>query len=133
MRQRSQTNTSSLAAASATKPNIIYVLVDDMGYGDPSCFGQKKLKTPNLDKMAATGLRLTNHYAGSTVCAPSRCVLMTGLHTGHCTVRTNGNVMLRKDDVTVAQVLKRAGYSTGCIGKWGVGRPGLERPERARL
>jgi len=115
-------------AAKATKPNIIYVLVDDMGYGDPSCFGQKTLKTPNLDKMAATGLRLTNHYAGSTVCAPSRCVLMTGLHTGHCTVRTNGNEMLHKDDVTVAEVLKQAGYNTGCIGKWGVGRPGLSDP-----
>ena len=121
-------DTSSPKATSATKPNIIYILVDDMGYGDPSCFGQKQLKTPNLDKMAATGLRLTNHYAGSTVCAPSRCVLMTGLHTGHCTVRSNGNVMLRKDDVTVAQILKRAGYSTGCIGKWGVGRPGLDDP-----
>jgi len=115
-------------AASTAKPNIIYVLVDDMGYGDPSCFGQKKLQTPNLDKMAATGLLFTNHYAGSTVCAPSRCVLMTGLHTGHCTVRSNGNVKLRKEDVTVAQVLKKAGYSTGCIGKWGVGRPGLDDP-----
>ena len=116
------------AERKATKPNIIYVLVDDMGYGDPSCFGQKKLKTPNLDKMAATGLRLTNHYAGSTVCAPSRCVLMTGLHTGHCTVRSNGNEMLRRNDMTVAQVLKQGGYSTGCIGKWGVGRPGLNDP-----
>ncbi|NQT38739.1 MAG: sulfatase-like hydrolase/transferase, partial [Planctomycetes bacterium] len=113
---------------SPTKPNIIYILVDDMGYGDPSCFGQQKLKTPNLDRMAAAGLRFTNHYAGSTVCAPSRCVLMTGLHTGHCTVRSNGNVKLRPDDVTVAQVLKKAGYSTGCIGKWGVGRPGLDDP-----
>ncbi len=115
-------------AASATKPNIIYILVDDMGYGDPSCFGQTKLKTPNLDSMAASGLLFTNHYAGSTVCAPSRCVLMTGLHTGHCTVRSNGNVKLRKDDVTVAQVMKKAGYRTGCIGKWGVGRPGLNDP-----
>jgi len=116
------------AASAPAKPNIIYVLVDDMGFGDPSCFGQKTLKTPNLDAMAASGLRLTNHYSGSTVCAPSRCVLMTGLHTGHCTVRTNGNVRLRDDDVTVARVLKDAGYSTGCIGKWGVGRPGLSDP-----
>jgi arylsulfatase A-like enzyme len=115
-------------AASAIKPNIIYILVDDMGYGDPSCFGQVTLKTPNIDAMAATGLRFTNHYAGSTVCAPSRCVLMTGLHTGHCTVRSNGNVKLRKEDITVAQVLKKAGYSTGCIGKWGVGRPDLDDP-----
>jgi len=128
MLRKKQPEEQSPKAASATKPNIIYVLVDDMGYGDPSCFGQKTLKTPNLDKMAATGLRLTDHYAGSTVCAPSRCVLMTGLHTGHCTVRTNGNEMLGKDDVTVAEVLKQAGYSTGCIGKWGVGRPGLSDP-----
>jgi len=117
-----------MTKAAAAKPNIIYVLVDDMGYGDPSCFGQKTLKTPNLDAMAASGLLFTNHYAGSTVCAPSRCVLMTGLHTGHCRVRSNGNVKLRKGDITVAQVLKKAGYSTGCIGKWGVGRPGLDDP-----
>ena len=128
MLRRKDAKKDSPEATSTTKPNIIYVLVDDMGYGDPSCFGQQKLKTPNLDQMAATGLRLTNHYAGSTVCAPSRCVLMTGLHTGHCTVRSNGNEMLHKDDVTVAQVMKRAGYSTGCIGKWGVGRPGLKDP-----
>ena len=89
-------------AAPSTKPNIIYVLVDDMGYGDLACFGQKKLKTPHLDAMAASGLRFTNHYAGSTVCAPSRCVLMTGLHTGHCTVRSNGNVKLAPEDITVA-------------------------------
>ena len=116
------------AASATAKPNIIYVLVDDMGYGDLSCFGQKKLKTPNLDAMAASGIRLTNHYSGSTVCAPSRCVLMTGLHTGHCTVRSNGSVKLAADDITVAAVLKQAGYATACIGKWGVGRPGLNDP-----
>ncbi len=115
-------------AAKAKKPNIIFVLADDMGYGDPGCFGQETLKTPHLDRMAATGLTFTRHYAGSTVCAPSRCVLMTGLHTGHCTVRSNGNVKLKPDDITVAQVLKKAGYRTGCIGKWGVGRPGLNDP-----
>ena len=109
-------------------PNIVYILVDDMGYGDLSCFGQKTLKTPHLDAMARSGLLFTQHYAGSTVCAPSRCVLMTGLHTGHCTVRSNGNVKMGPDDITVAQVLKKAGYSTGCIGKWGVGRPGLSDP-----
>ena len=114
-----------MARAAERKPNIIYILADDMGYGDPSCFGQKQLKTPNIDAMAAQGLRLTQHYAGSTVCAPSRCVLMTGLHTGHCTVRTNGDQKLGDGDVTVAQVLKKAGYATGCVGKWGVGRPGL--------
>ena len=115
-------------ATAAAKPNIIYILVDDMGYGDPSCFGQKKLKTPHLDAMAAGGLRFTQHYAGSTVCAPSRCVLMTGLHTGHCTVRTNGNQKLSDKDTTVAQVLKKAGYRTGCVGKWGVGRPAITDP-----
>ena len=69
------------------QPNIIYILADDLGYGDLGCFGQERIKTPNLDKMAAEGMRLTQHYAGSTVCAPSRCCLMTGMHTGHCTVR----------------------------------------------
>ncbi|MBT3200546.1 MAG: arylsulfatase [Phycisphaerales bacterium] len=120
--------TKSASASASAKTNIIYVLVDDMGYGDLSCFGQKKLKTPHLDAMAASGIRLTNHYSGSTVCAPSRCVLMTGLHTGHCTVRSNGNVRLAPDDITVATVLKQAGYATACIGKWGVGRPGLTDP-----
>jgi len=114
--------------APAGRPNIIYILADDMGYGDASCFGQKTLATPNLDAMARRGLQLTNHYAGSTVCAPSRCVLMTGMHTGHCRVRTNGNEKLTDADVTVAQVLKKAGYATGCIGKWGVGRPPLSDP-----
>jgi arylsulfatase A-like enzyme len=115
-------------AAAIEKPNIIYILVDDMGYGDPSCFGQKTLKTPHLDDMAKGGLLFTQHYAGSTVCAPSRCVLLTGMHTGHCRVRTNGNEKLTDADMTVAQVLKKAGYRTGCIGKWGVGRPGLSDP-----
>ncbi len=116
------------AAATPAKPNIIYILTDDMGYGDPGCFGQETLKTPHLDRMAREGMRLTSHYAGSTVCAPSRCVLMTGLHTGHCTVRTNGNQRLRADEPTVAKILKKAGYATGCVGKWGVGRPGLSDP-----
>jgi len=117
-----------ITTAAVEKPNIIYILVDDMGYGDPSCFGQQTLKTPHLDAMAEGGLLFTQHYAGSTVCAPSRCVLMTGLHTGHCRVRTNGNEKLTDADMTVAQVLKKAGYRTGCIGKWGVGRPGLTDP-----
>ncbi len=121
---------SAQSAAATTKPNIIYVLVDDMGYGDLACFGQKKLKTPHLDEMAATGMRFTNHYSGSTVCAPSRCVLMTGLHTGHCTVRSNGWVKLSDDDVTVADVLRKAGYATACIGKWGVGRADLDDPNK---
>ncbi|MHC4370601.1 MAG: arylsulfatase [Planctomycetota bacterium] len=105
------------------KPNIIYILADDLGYGDLGCFGQKKIKTPNLDRMAAEGMKLTQHYAGSTVCAPSRCSLMTGKHTGHCTVRGNVDVLMKPDEMTVAKALKQAGYSTACIGKWGIGHP----------
>jgi len=115
----------------ATKPNIIYILADDLGYGDLGCFGQRLLKTPNIDRLAAEGMRLTRHYAGSTVCAPSRCVLLTGLHTGHCTVRGNGPGQLKDDDITVAEVLKKSGYTTGCFGKWGVGSPPpLDDPAR---
>jgi arylsulfatase A-like enzyme len=104
-------------------PNIIFILADDLGYGDLGCYGQKRIKTPNIDKMAAEGMRFTDHYAGSTVCAPSRCSLMTGLHTGHCLVRGNARVPLRPEDLTVAELLKQAGYTTGIIGKWGLGEP----------
>jgi len=107
----------------ARKPNIIYILADDLGYGDLGCYGQKKIKTPNLDKMASEGLRFTQHYAGSTVCAPSRCSLMTGKHQGHCTVRGNDDVLMKDGEITIARVLKDAGYTTACIGKWGVGHP----------
>lgn len=116
--------------ASATKPNIIYILADDMGYGDLGCYGQKKIQTPNLDKMATEGVRFTNHYTGCTVCAPSRCALMTGKHTGHSYVRGNhemkpeGQMPMPGDTRTVAQALQGAGYTTGCIGKWGLGYPG---------
>jgi len=103
------------------KPNIIYILADDLGYGDLGCYGQKEIKTPNLDTMAAEGMRFTQHYAGSTVCAPSRCTLMTGLHTGHAKIRGNSNVPLGKEDTTVANLLRDAGYKTGLIGKWGLG------------
>jgi arylsulfatase A-like enzyme len=103
------------------QPNIIFILADDLGYGDLGCYGQKTIKTPNLDRMAEQGMRFTDHYAGSTVCAPSRCALMTGQHTGHCLVRGNANVPLRPEDVTVAELLKQAGYTTGIIGKWGLG------------
>ena len=87
-----------------SKPNIIYILADDLGYGDLGCYGQKTLKTPNLDRMAREGMRFTRHYAGSTVCAPSRCVLMTGLHTGHARIRGNGPGQLLPGDVTFAKV-----------------------------
>jgi arylsulfatase A-like enzyme len=105
------------------RPNIIFILADDLGYGDVGCFGQKTIQTPNIDRMAAEGMRFTDHYAGSTVCAPSRCALMTGLHTGHCLVRGNARVPLQPEDVTVAELLKEAGYATGIIGKWGLGEP----------
>jgi arylsulfatase A-like enzyme len=108
---------------SGAKPNIIFILADDLGYGDVGCYGQKQIQTPNIDRMAAEGMRFTQHYAGSTVCAPSRCVLMTGLHTGHCRVRANARILMEPEDVTVAKVLKSAGYVTGMIGKWGVGHP----------
>jgi len=105
------------------RPNLIYILADDAGYGDLGCYGQKTIPTPNLDRMAAEGMRFTQHYAGSTVCAPSRCVLLTGLDTGHCRVRGNSPGMMRPADVTTAELLREAGYRTGCIGKWGVGAP----------
>jgi arylsulfatase A-like enzyme len=103
------------------KPSIIFILADDLGYGDLGCYGQTKIKTPNIDKLAAEGLRFTSFYAGSTVCAPSRCALMTGLHTGHAYVRGNATLALRPEDATVAELLKQAGYHTGLLGKWGLG------------
>lgn len=105
-------------------PNIIYILADDLGYGDLGCYGQETIKTPEIDKMAAEGMRFTSHYSGSTVCAPSRCTLMTGLHTGNARVRGNATVPLQPDDVTVAELLQDAGYSTALIGKWGLGEAG---------
>ena len=115
---------------SPTKPNIIYILADDLGYGDLGCYGQKNIKTPHLDRLAAEGMKFTDHYAGSTVCAPSRCVLMTGLHTGHSYIRGNrsvrpmGQTPLPADSVTVANLMQKVGYATGLIGKWGLGGPG---------
>lgn len=111
-------------ATPAEKPNILFILADDLGYGELGCYGQKWIQTPRLDRLAAAGLRFTDCYAGSTVCAPSRCVLMTGLHTGHCRVRGNALVPLEPEDVTVAEVLQSAGYVTGLIGKWGLGEAG---------
>jgi len=119
-----QNSKNSNNSRSIEKPNIIYILADDLGYGDLGCFGQKEIKTPNLDYMAEAGMRFTQHYAGNTVCAPSRCVLMTGLHTGHAKIRANANLPLDKGDYTVATLLKGAGYKTGLIGKWGLGEEG---------
>ncbi len=108
-------------------PNIVFIMADDLGYGDLGCYGQQVIKTPRLDQMAAEGLRFTNFYAGCTVCAPSRCVLMTGKHMGHCHVRGNAGgadmsrQSLRDEDVTVAEVLSQNGYTTGAFGKWSLG------------
>jgi len=106
------------------KPNIILILADDLGYGDLGCYGQKKIKTPNLDRMAAEGMRFTQCYAGSTVCAPSRSSLLTGQHTGHTRIRGNQAYPLRAEDITVAEVLKQAGFKTGVFGKWAMGLRG---------
>jgi arylsulfatase A-like enzyme len=108
----------------AERPNLIYIMADDLGWGDLGCYGQQRIQTPKLDRMAAEGMRFTQVYAGSTVCAPSRSVLMTGLHTGHTRVRGNARVPLLPEDVTVAEVLKQQGYHTALIGKWGLGEPG---------
>src|SRR5512136_1308169 len=105
----------------AEKPNIIFILADDLGYGELGCYGQKMVKTPSLDRLAAEGMRFTQFYAGSTVCAPSRAVLMTGLHTGHVRVRGNARVPLEPGDFTVAELLQSAAYRTGAVGKWGLG------------
>lgn len=113
-------------------PNIVFVLADDMGIGDLGCYGQKKIKTPNIDQLADRGLLFTSHYCGSTVSAPSRCSLLTGKHTGHGYVRGNKGVKseagffdlhLPQEEVTVAEVLKAQGYATMCVGKWGLGGP----------
>jgi arylsulfatase A-like enzyme len=122
---------SAVAADPPRRPNIIFILADDLGYGDVGCYGQKQIQTPNLDRLAAEGMRFTQCYAGCTVCAPSRCCLMTGLHTGHAWIRGNALVPLRPTDVTVARVLKDAGYATALVGKWGLGEAGSTGvPER---
>ena len=113
------------------RPNIIFILADDLGYGDVGCFGQTKIRTPNIDRLAAEGMRFTQHYAGNNVCAPSRCVLMTGLHPGHAYIRNNrqvpgteGQFPIPLDTVTLPKLLKQQGYATGAFGKWGLGGPG---------
>lgn len=108
----------------AEKPNIIYILADDLGVGDVGVYGQKLLKTPRIDQLAAEGMRFTQHYSGSSMCAPTRSCLMTGQHTGHTRVRKNGDGPLLDKDVTIGEVLKNAGYQTGVIGKWGIGENG---------
>ena len=120
---------SKTSALAKRKPNIIYIMADDLGYGDLGCYGQKMIQTPNIDKLAGSGVRFTDHYAGSTVCAPSRCCLMTGLHTGHAYIRGNreakpvGQEPLPANTLTVARLLKDDGYATALCGKWGLGGP----------
>lgn len=120
-------------------PNIIYILADDLGYGELGCYGQKKIKTPNVDSLAAQGMKFTQHYSGSPVCAPSRCVLLTGKHTGHAYIRDNdempergdvwhdpaleGNRPLLAGTATIGTLLQKVGYTTGAVGKWGLGGP----------
>ncbi len=113
-------------AQTRRRPNIVFLLADDLGYGDLGCYGQKRISTPNIDQLAAEGMRFRQAYAGCTVCAPSRCALMTGKHSGHGRVRGNANpeVPLAAGDVTVAEVLRKAGYRTGMFGKWGLGDAG---------
>lgn len=118
---------------SVQKPNVIYIYADDMGYGELGCYGQQKIKTPNIDKLAAEGIRFTQHYTGAPVCAPARCMLMTGRHSGHAYIRGNyelggfedsnegGQMPLPENTFTIAGMMKAAGYVTGAIGKWGLG------------
>jgi len=121
----------------AGPPNILLIHADDLGYGDLSAYGQARFQTPSLDRLAKDGTRFTNYYAGSTVCAPSRFVLMTGIHTGHAWIRGNasgpvpGDNPMRPEDVTLAEVLRDAGYRTALVGKWGLGEPGSTgQPDR---
>lgn len=120
------------ASAAPRPPNVIFIIADDLGYGDLGCYGQKIIRTPNLDRMAAEGMRFTQHYAGNAVCAPSRCVLMTGKHPGHAYIRDNrqfkkdeeGQVPIPAETVTIAKLFQQRGYVTGGFGKWGLGGPG---------
>jgi arylsulfatase A len=118
---------SAVAAEAAARPNVIFILADDMGYGDAGCYGQKLIKTPAIDRLAAEGVRFTQAYAGTSVCAPTRCALMTGLHLGHAAIRANrelkpeGQQPLPAGSFTVAELFKNAGYTTAAFGKWGLG------------
>ena len=120
------------APGQARRPNVILIVADDLGYAELGCYGQKKIRTPNVDKLAAEGIRFTQFYSGSPVCAPSRCTLMTGKHSGHGWVRDNrtigkeGQTAIPDSEVTLAELFKKLGYATGAMGKWGLGFPGSE-------
>ena len=116
---------SNAQAADKPRPNVIYIMADELGYYELSCLGNPHIKTPHIDAMAKQGMRFTQALAGSSVCAPTRCCLMTGKHSGHTSVRTNGGgTPMRKGELTVASILKKAGYATGGFGKWGCGGRG---------
>ena len=116
-------------------PNVVFILADDMGIGDVGCYGQGKIKTPNIDSLAKSGLQFMHHYSGATVSAPSRCSLLTGKHTGHTYVRGNlgqeteegtFDLAIPDEEITIAELFKQKGYATCCVGKWGLGGPGTE-------
>lgn len=141
-------NTLEIKGSNQVKPNIIYILADDMGYAELGCFGQEKIETPNIDQLAAEGMRFTNHYSGQAVSGPSRCSLFTGFHSGHAYIRDNDPVASRgnvwdyramtadstlegqrpvpANTIMIPRKLKEVGYATACIGKWGLGWPGSE-------
>ncbi len=119
--QATPTSTVAQPTTAARKPNLIFIIADDLGYGDLGCYGQKTILTPQIDIMASGGMIFTDHYAGSPVCAPSRCALLSGKHTGHALVRGNSEVTFDSQEVTIAKLLKQAGYRTAIIGKWGAG------------
>jgi len=117
-------HTRQAAVPGSRPPNVILIQADDLGWGDISAYGQQKFRTPNIDRLAAEGTRFTQYYSGSTVCAPSRAALMTGLNTGHGRIRGNGEIPLEDGDVTMAEVLRERGYRTALVGKWGLGFEG---------
>jgi arylsulfatase A-like enzyme len=125
-------NDRAVATAAGKRPNIVLIVADDLGYRELGSFGQKLIKTPNLDRLAQQGMRLTQHYCGNAVCAPSRCVLMTGKHPGHAYIRSNkstppeGQEPIPASEVTLVELLKEQGYVTGAFGKWGLGGPASE-------
>lgn len=120
-----------LAAQADRKPNIVFILADDLGYGELGCYGQKKIRTPNIDQLASQGIKFTHHYTGAPVCAPARCVLLTGLHLGHAEIRNNGDSKngrkfpgqwpISSGAITIPEVLNEGGYVSGGFGKWGLG------------
>lgn len=137
-----------LGQTASSRPNIVYILMDDLGFGDIGCYGQEKIETPHIDQLRQEGMRFTQHYTGSPVSAPARCVLMTGMHSGHAQIRYNnemayrgatndhdsmfvhkeleGQYPLKANTMTIGRMMQNAGYTTGCFGKWGLGFPDSE-------